>query len=92
MGRMMPAGLKLYKDAMKAGQIAPATTKEPVPADLEKALKENKEALENFNNLAPSYKQLYVYWVNSAKREETRKVIIAKAVEAAAQNKKLPNI
>jgi len=29
---------------MKAGQIAPATNKEPVPADLEEALKENKKA------------------------------------------------
>lgn len=91
-GKMTPTGLKLYKDAMKAGQIAPATNEEPLSADLEKALKENKKAWENFSNLAPSYKLLYIYWVNNAKRDETRRTRIERSVKAAAQNKKFPNL
>ena len=92
-GKITSVGLKLYENAMKACQIAPTTDKaKSPPADLKEALMKNQKAWKNFNALAPSYKLLYIYWVEDAKRFETRKIRIVKAVEAAAQNKKYPNM
>ena len=59
-----------------------------VPADLKKALKKRKKALENFNNFAPSYKRMYVLWVLDAKKKETRKKRIKRVVERSTKNQK----
>ena len=43
-----------------------------IPGKLEKCLKKNKKAWENFNNFPESYKKRYLYWYMDAKREDTR--------------------
>lgn len=53
------------------------------------ALRANKKARENFNNLAPSYRKQYVGWIATAKKEETRKKRIREAIELLARNEKL---
>ncbi len=91
-GRMAKAGLVLFKEIEKnrkesARELA-AKKKFDVPADLKKALAKNKEALKNFNDFAPSYKKLYVWWVLDAKKKETREKRIKRVVSRAAQNMK----
>ncbi len=44
----------------------------------------------NFCNLAPTYRDHYIGWITSAKREETRQRRLEEAVELLQQNKKLP--
>lgn len=73
-----------------AGAKPKRNAKEPVvPSYLSEALRENEKAWENFNNLAPSYRRVYVGWIANAKREETRERRIREAVELLARNEKL---
>ena len=75
----------LTVDKKKAAPKLPK--EEPViPLDLKKALKASQMAWENFNNFAPSYQRLYVGWISSAKRDETRKKRIREAVTLAEKN------
>jgi uncharacterized protein YdeI (YjbR/CyaY-like superfamily) len=43
----------------------------------------------NFDKLGNSYKQQYVGWVSSAKKEETQKRRLAEVISVLEQNKKL---
>ena len=51
-----------------------------IPDDLGKALVNNKEASENFNGFSDSSKKNILYWLGTAKRDETRKARIDKIV------------
>ncbi len=42
-----------------------------------------------FESLAPSYKKVYIEWIESAKKEETRLRRINKAIEKLLANEKL---
>ena len=57
-----------------------------MPDDLALAFEQNKTALENYNKFSPSYRKSYLYWLNQAKRAETRKARIAEIVSLCAQN------
>lgn len=59
-----------------------------IPDDLQKAFDQNKIAYENYTNFSPSYRKSYLYWLNQAKRKETRNVRIQEIVSLCAQNKK----
>lgn len=60
-----------------------------VPSDLESELAQDKVAVEFFERLSKSVKKGLLYWVISAKREETRQKRILEIVESAA-NERLP--
>lgn len=60
-----------------------------IPQYFKEAIKRNKEAWENFNRLAPSYRRQYVGWVVSAKREDTRKKRLQEAKNLLSKNQKL---
>jgi hypothetical protein len=51
------------------------------PPDFKSALKEDKEARDNFRGLSYSHQKEYVDWIEDAKREDTRRRRIAKTVE-----------
>jgi len=89
-GKMTETGLAKIEEAKKSGKWFSAYTskKLAIPPDLEKALKDDKKAWDNFRNFANSYQLAYIYWVESAKREETRKKRIKEVVKRASQNKK----
>ena len=91
-GRMTEAGIARVDDAQKSGEwfkssVVPKNLM--IPPFIEKALTKNKKASENFNKLAESYKKLYVRWISSAKREETRLRRLEEAIDLLEQNKKL---
>jgi uncharacterized protein YdeI (YjbR/CyaY-like superfamily) len=56
---------------------------------LEEALRSNARARRFFEQLAPSYRRLYIGWVDSAKREETRLRRAREAVRLLAAGEKL---
>jgi uncharacterized protein YdeI (YjbR/CyaY-like superfamily) len=60
-----------------------------IPQYFKDALKRDRKAQKNFDNLAPSYQKLYVRWIGDAKREETRNRRLKEALKLLAQNKKL---
>jgi hypothetical protein len=62
-----------------------------VPADLRAALRGDPKAGAVFKTLSPSCKKEYVEWIVGAKREETRRARVAKAVTLLAAGRKRPN-
>lgn len=81
-GKMAPAGLKMYKEGRKKPTIDHGLSKNPkTPPDLSKALSKSPAAKKFFDNLAPSYRRIYIYMVTRAKLEETRKRRIEQIVE-----------
>jgi uncharacterized protein YdeI (YjbR/CyaY-like superfamily) len=57
-----------------------------VPKDLEAAFHENSMAHTHFNNFSKTYKKSYLYWLNQAKRPETRIARIEEIVKLCEQN------
>jgi len=60
-----------------------------VPDDFAAALAEKPEAQEYFAKLSYSHKREYVRWITEAKKAETRKARIEKAVAMLAESKQL---
>jgi uncharacterized protein YdeI (YjbR/CyaY-like superfamily) len=91
-GKMTEAGMVRIEDAKKNGEWFKSqerSTELNVPRFIDEALRENGKARENFDNLAESYRRLYVRWISSAKREETRIRRLKEAISLLEQNKKL---
>lgn len=57
-----------------------------IPKDLQTAFNKQQTAYTNYKNFAPSYKKSYLYWLNQAKREETRLKRISKIIELCSKN------
>ena len=91
-GRMTEAGLALISQAKNRGtwQKRPQPERDfTIPRYVEIALESNEKALENFKKLAKSYKKQYIGWIDSAKREETRKSRLAEVISLLEKNKRL---
>jgi uncharacterized protein YdeI (YjbR/CyaY-like superfamily) len=91
-GKMTAHGMAAVNAAKRNGQWKAAYTVSSapkMPADLRGALRMNKKAWGNFSALANSYKQMYVFWVVSAKREETRRKRVAEVVKRTSEGRKL---
>ena len=89
--KMTAAGLKIIEEAKQSGKWQQAYSSNKInemPKTLETALKNNKTAWENFNTFALSYRNNYIAWVASAKRDETKNKRIEEVVKRAALNQK----
>ncbi len=62
-----------------------------IPEDLQKAFATNEDAYSNYQNFAPSYRKSYLYWLNQAKREETRQKRIKEIIRLCNANIKSRN-
>jgi uncharacterized protein YdeI (YjbR/CyaY-like superfamily) len=93
-GRMTAAGLAKGPPpadetvAEKPGAPGPETDDE-VPVYIRQRLQANGKAWSFFQDLAPSYRRLYVKWIDAAKREETRQKRLDEAVALLEQGRKL---
>jgi len=87
-GEMTKMGLKIYRDGIKTKKRVPSSKNFSVPPYLKTALARNNKAWSNFKNFAPSAKLTYVYWVSTAKTEETRQKRIKITIEQLAKGKK----
>lgn len=85
---MAPAGLQKIEAAKENGSwcLLDAIEELRIPADLEEALATNDAARRYFMAFAPSYKKGILWWIESAKRPETRAKRIRETVTLAAQN------
>jgi uncharacterized protein YdeI (YjbR/CyaY-like superfamily) len=91
-GRMTEAGLTKVNEAKANGEWDKARLREDttiVPAELTEALAGNEKARLSFESLAPSPRRLFIYWVASAKRDETRRKRIAETIDLLVDNRKL---
>ena len=91
-GLMTPIGLAKIEEAKKNGEWDKASQREDtsvVPADFKRALGANKQAQNNFEQASPSQKRLFIFWITSAKRDETRQRRISKAIQMLKENQKI---
>jgi uncharacterized protein YdeI (YjbR/CyaY-like superfamily) len=93
-GLMTSVGLEKIEIAKKNGswesldKIYAPIEQLQIPDDLEKAFSKNKKAKTNFHNFPVFARRQFLYWINAAKRDETRKARIKQAVLMCAANKK----
>lgn len=85
---MHESGLKKIETAKQNGSLTSLDAVESleIPTDLQKAFSLNKKALDNFNSFSKTYRKSYLYWLNHAKREETRQKRIEEIVRLCEQN------
>jgi len=82
-GRMTEAGLKKIEEAKSDGRWENAYTTVKnlsIPDDLKQSLEKVPGALEAFNAFAPSHQNMYIHWLNDAKKAETRTRRIEKVI------------
>ncbi len=87
---MHQSGLSKIEIAKQNGSWSSLDTVEDliIPEDLALAFEQNKTAYGNYLNFSPSYRKSYLYWLNQAKREETRNNRIITIIDLCQQNKK----
>jgi uncharacterized protein YdeI (YjbR/CyaY-like superfamily) len=88
-GLMTPAGIKAYEETLEKPALIYDDRRDGIPVepdDLIAALKKNKTALKNFKEFTDSSRRMYIGWLNSAKKPETRIRRIEKIVRLSEQN------
>ncbi len=57
-----------------------------IPKDLQDVFNENSKAFDHYQAFSKTYKKNYLYWLNQAKRTETRQKKIAEIIRLCAEN------
>jgi uncharacterized protein YdeI (YjbR/CyaY-like superfamily) len=89
-GRMTDAGLKSIETAKANGSWDAFNDIEDlkIPEDLKAKLEETPEAKLSFESLSKSVKQNILWWIASAKKDETRNARILEIISCSRQGKK----
>jgi uncharacterized protein YdeI (YjbR/CyaY-like superfamily) len=88
-GLVKPAGLQAFKESVKKPYLVYDNRKDGIPVipdDLKFELKKNTTAFNNFNNFTLSGRRMYIDWLNSAKKPETRIRRISKIIDLSEKN------
>jgi uncharacterized protein YdeI (YjbR/CyaY-like superfamily) len=85
---MHQSGLRKIEIAKKNGtwESLDAVENLEIPLDLQQVFDLNLTAFDNYKNFSPSYRKSYLYWLNQAKREETRLLRINEIIKLCEQN------
>ncbi len=89
LGLMKPAGLQAFKESVEKPHLVYDNRKDGIPVipdDLKFELKKNRTAFKNFNNFTQSSRRMYIDWLNSAKKPETRIRRISKIIDLSEKN------
>ena len=87
-GRMMAPGLAAFaqKEDQRTGIYSFENAPRELPAKYLKVFRANKEAWKYFSAQPPGYRRLAVFWVVSAKREETQTQRLERLIETSANS------
>lgn len=87
-GLMHESGLEAIKTAKKNGAWSALDQVEKgiIPDDLQLAFDHNPIAYANYKGFTRGQRKSYLYWLNQAKREETRQKRIAEIINYCADN------
>jgi uncharacterized protein YdeI (YjbR/CyaY-like superfamily) len=90
LGRMTPAGLRAFeeRDAKRDYSYEETRSRSFTP-EQERAFQANRKAWAFFEQQPPSYRKTLIYWVTSAKKEETRTSRLEKLIEASAAGRRI---
>ena len=88
---MTPAGLELFNN--RKDKSGDSYSYENLPASLspemDKLFRKNKSAWGFFEKQPPSYRKVRIYWINSAKHEETKLNRLRKLIESSEKGERL---
>lgn len=87
-GLMHESGLRKIEIAKQNGSWTSldAVENHEIPNDLQIAFDNNKVAFDNYQRFSTSYRKSYLYWLNQAKREETRNTRIKEIITLCEKN------
>jgi uncharacterized protein YdeI (YjbR/CyaY-like superfamily) len=90
-GLMQPSGLAAIEAAKANGSWAALDRSDALvmPDDLAEALAANPDAARHFEGFPPSTKKQVYFWIENAKRPETRAKRVAETVAHAAENRRV---
>jgi uncharacterized protein YdeI (YjbR/CyaY-like superfamily) len=90
-GLMTPAGMELFNNRKdKSGdRYSYENLPESLSPEMEKQFRKNKAAWTFFEKQPPSYRKVRIYWINSAKQDETKLNRLNKLIESSLQEKRL---
>jgi uncharacterized protein YdeI (YjbR/CyaY-like superfamily) len=92
-GLMLPAGLRAY-DERREGKMGIYSYEQreaaELPAEYEERLRGDSAAWEFWTSRPPSYRKAAVWWVVSAKREETRQRRLASLIQHSQSGRTVP--
>lgn len=83
--RLAPPGLARSPEGRPVVDMA---RPDKVPTYIEKAVKVDAQAWEFFESLAPSHRRQYVNWIDSAKRDETKRKRLTQAIKMMRAGRK----
>jgi uncharacterized protein YdeI (YjbR/CyaY-like superfamily) len=86
-GRLKPAGQKQAPTDRDGDARRPSLDR--LPRYIEQALKRHRVAWKFFQSLAPSYRRMYIAWIDSAKREEMKGKRLQEAISKLAAGERL---
>jgi uncharacterized protein YdeI (YjbR/CyaY-like superfamily) len=90
LGLMRPEGLKRFEERRdKAGYSYEERVGMALTKDLEKQFRAEKVAWTFFREQAPSYRKNCIYWIMSAKQENTRARRLERLIQASSLKKRI---
>ncbi len=92
LGKMKPAGLHLFNHRNDAQGYSSEHRNVQLSGEYEDQIKANEPAWIFLSNLAPSYRRDSIWWVMSAKKEETRLKRLGILIASSEAGLKIPNL
>lgn len=92
LGKMKPAGMHVFNNRSDAQGYSSEQRSVQLAREYEKQIKANQPAWQFFTNLAPSYKRDSIWWVMSAKKEETRSRRLGILIASSEAGLKIPTL
>jgi uncharacterized protein YdeI (YjbR/CyaY-like superfamily) len=92
LGRMKPSGLKTFRarDREKSEKYSFERRNVKLNPSYERKLKANEKAWDYFQSKPPSYQKPAIWWIMSAKQEETRLKRLARLIEDSENGRTIP--
>lgn len=90
-GKMTEAGRRVADDKALMSNVKTDKQRKElvVPAYIISALRKNTKANKFFESLTPSHKKLYVGWIDSAVKQETKEKRLTEALKRLSAGEKL---
>ena len=90
-GEMHQSGLDAYtrRDPARSGIYSFEQRPQAFPPELERRFRTDRTAWAHFNAQPPGYRRLAIWWVSSAKREETRLRRLSQLIEVSGQGMRI---
>ncbi|MHA1129049.1 MAG: YdeI/OmpD-associated family protein [Alphaproteobacteria bacterium] len=92
LGKMKPAGMHVFNNRSDAHGYSSEDRNVQLADEYEEQIKANQPAWLFLTNLAPSYKRDSIWWVMSAKKEETRLRRLGILIASSEAGLKIPTL